>query len=299
MYKRSIWLLRLLPVIAAIICLSAGSVIAADKTTDNRQTSAQKTASKDVSGTVTQSYSADSSVQIGMVVQLKDKDTSTVVPLDPDKIRNMLGIVIPTNKASIVLTPEKTTKQQVLVATNGHFNVLASNQGGPIKAGDFLTISSLPGIAMKASEDQQQVVGRATADFSGSSNVIGTVDVKDMAGHKQSVAIGRVAIDIDIAHNPLFQKTVDYVPGFLAKIAVTAANKPVSVARIYLSTGILLVISIITGNMLYSGVKNGMKAVGRNPLSKKSIMRSLIQTIVAGLIVFIAGVFGVYLLLKL
>jgi hypothetical protein len=51
--------------------------------------------------------------------------------------------------------------------------------------------------------------------------------------------------------------------------------------------------------MLYSGIRSGMIAVGRNPLSKKSIMRSLIETVIAGLIVFAVGIFAVYLLLKL
>jgi len=51
--------------------------------------------------------------------------------------------------------------------------------------------------------------------------------------------------------------------------------------------------------VMYSGIRSGMIAVGRNPLSKKSIIRSLIQTVIAGLIIFLAGVFAVYLLLKL
>lgn len=255
--------------------------------------------SPNVATGVTQSYNADSSVQIGMVVELKAQDPQTVVPLKPSEIQKMLGIVVPSTNASIVLTPQKITKQQVLVATSGRFSVLVSNQSGPIKVGDYLTISAISGISMKANQDQEEVIGKAAGNFSGTASVVGSVDLRDSAGRKKTAAIGRIAIDINISHNPLFQKTADYVPGFLAKVAVNMANKPVSVARIYISTALLFVISIITGNMLYSGVRSSIIAVGRNPLSKKSIIKSLIETIIAGLIVFVAGVFAIYLLLKL
>ena len=119
------------------------------------------------------------------------------------------------------------------------------------------------------------------------------------SGKKTTVSIGRVSMDISVAQNPLYQKNADNVPGFLNKIATGVANKPVSAARIYISLVVFLLTAIVTGNMLYSGVRSGMIAVGRNPLSKKSIIRSLIQTVIAGLIIFVAGVFAVYLLLKL
>jgi hypothetical protein len=152
---------------------------------------------------------------------------------------------------------------------------------------------------MKADDNQTEVVGEAAGPFNGTSNVIGQVQLKDSLGHTTKAALGSIPIDVAISHNPLYQKTADYVPGFLAKVAVSVANHSVSAARIYMAMAVLFVISIITGNMLYSGVRSGMIAVGRNPLSKKSIIRSLIQTVIAGLIIFLAGVFAVYLLLKL
>lgn len=234
-----------------------------------------------------------------MIVRLDEKDPTVVDPLKQADFKYMLGVVIPNGNAALVLTPEKATKQQVLVATSGHYSVLVSNQAGAIKAGDYITISAIAGIGMKAGERDTQVVGRAAGAFTGTSNVIGSLKLKDSLGKDVSVSLGRLPVDMYISHNPLFQKSADYVPGFLAKSAEAIADKPVSVARIYLSMAILFVISILTGNMLYSGVRSGMIAVGRNPLSKKSIIKSLIQTVIAGLIIFVAGVFAVYLLLKL
>jgi hypothetical protein len=261
--------------------------------------SAATSSQANISGQVTQSYNADASVQVGMIVELKSKDSSTVTPLPNEDIKNMLGIVVPANNATIVLTPQDIKQQQVLVATGGRYGVLVSNQNGPVKTGDSLTISSIAGVAMKADDKQPQIVGKAASSFTGSANVISTVKLTDSTGQNANVTIGRVTLDIGIMHNPLFSRSADYVPTFLAKVASGIANKPVSAARIYLSLAILLITSILTGNILYSGIRSGMIAVGRNPLSKKSIIRSLFQTVIAGLIIFVAAVFAVYLLLKL
>lgn len=297
--KRSIR--QILALGLAILVLSTNAVGFAESKAETkaRVDATSKSLNSDVSNAVTQSYNADSGVQVGMIVKLKDKEGSTVTPLSSSEIAEMLGVVVPTNDATIVLSPETIKKQQVLVATTGNFSVLVSNQNGPIKTGDYLTISALSGIAMKADENQTQVIGKATKDFSGTANVIGNIKLKDTIGRVSSVSIGRTTVDLRISHNPLFSKTADYVPGFLAKVAVNVANKPVSVARIYLSTALLIISAFVTAVLLYSGIKNGMISVGRNPLSKKSIIRSLIETVIAGLIIFIAGVFAVYLLLKL
>ncbi len=272
--------------------------IAANKTTTTTKPAANA-APVDISGAVTTTYSADSTVQLGMIVQLKDKAPTAVVPVSAASTTKVLGVVIPNSNVAIVLTPKNVTDQQVLVATNGSYNVLVSNQNGPIKVGDYLAISAIAGVAMKAGIVEQQVVGRAAGNFTGSGNVITAIKLKDQLGKDTTLALGRIQVDINIAHNPLNQKTVDHVPAFLANLAQAVANKSVSVARIYLGTVILAVTTVITSIMLYSGIRSGMISVGRNPLSKKSIIKSLIQTIIAGLIIFIAGILAVYLLLKL
>ncbi len=285
--------------IALSILLSAASASAATAKTTTKPSTTAAPATQDISSGVTQSYNADANVQIGMIVKLKDKAQNSVAPLEYGNIKDMLGVVVPANNATIVLTPQDIKQQQVLVATSGTYNVLVSNQNGPIKVGDYVTISALDGVAMKASEIETQVLGKAAGIFSGNANVIGSVPLKSTLGRTTTVAVGRIPVVLTIAHNPLLQKSADYVPSFLAKAAVAIANKPVTAAKIYLSLVVLFITSMVTGIMLYGGVRSGMIAVGRNPLSKKSIIKSLIQTVVAGLIIFVVGVFAVYLLLKL
>jgi hypothetical protein len=207
--------------------------------------------------------------------------------------------VVPSEDATITLTPASTTHQQVFVATAGRYDVLVSNQNGIIRSGDLITISSLSGVGMKADQDESLVLGKAAGSFNGVSNVVSTVSVKNHEGVTQKVAIGDIPVDLSIAHNPLTSKETDYVPSFLAQTATTVANRPVSAARIYLGILTLLVSAIVAGVLVYSGVRSGMQAIGRNPLSRKSIIRSLIQTVIAGLTIFIVGLVAVYLLLKL
>ncbi len=263
-------------------------------------TSQAKAVTTDISGAVNQSYSADSSVQIGMIVELKPKDNSTVIPLTIKDINNMLGVVVPVSDSAIVLTPQTSTTQQVLVANSGRYTVLVSNQNGAIHSGDYLTISALDGVAMKASADQAQtvVVGKATTNFDGKTNVIGTTSVKNSSGGNTTVAFGRVDVEVHIVPNPLLENNTN-LPGVFARTANGFANKPVSSARLYLSAAVLLATLFLTSTLFYSGIRSGIVAIGRNPLAKKAIGRSLFQTVAAGLMIFIGGLFAVYLILKL
>lgn len=58
--------------------------------------------------------------------------------------------------------------------------------------------------------------------------------------------------------------------------------------------------SVITALvLLYAGVRNAIISIGRNPMSRKSIVKALIQVILTSLLILIIGLFAVYLLLKL
>ena len=77
------------------------------------------------------------------------------------------------------------------------------------------------------------------------------------------------------------------------------AEKPVSPIRIYLSIGVASISVIAAIAIIYAGVRSGVISIGRNPMSKKSIFRALIETILTSLLILIIGMFAVYLLLKL
>jgi len=244
----------------------------------------------------TQGYGTDELLQRGMIVRLKKDDTSKVSALLYDEIEAMHGVVVGANDAAVTLSSEG---QKAFVANGGKYDVLVSDQNGEIKAGDLLTISSLSGIGMKAGRVESHIVGRALADFSGKTEVISSAEVKDTANNTKKVNIGRVSTDISVSRNPNYGEPDSGVPEALRKAAESIAGKKVNTSRIYMAMSVFVISAIISASLMYGGVRSGIISIGRNPLSKKSIIRGMLQVVLFGLIVFILGLFGVYLLLKL
>jgi len=252
-----------------------------------------------LSGQVAQSYTAGSNVQTGMIVELQSAKSQSVVPLVSTDIIHMLGVIVPSSNANIVLAPSNATQQQVLVASTGQAVVLVSTQNGPVKSGDYITISSLSGVGMAADASQPDVVGRAVGSFTGSGSTLGSASLKDSAGHSNTVALGSVLVNVAIGSNPLYQKSTVLVPGFANRLATSITGKPVTAPRIYLAALLLLVTAFISGSILYGSTRGSVIALGRNPLSRQPIMRSMGLSLTAVLLIFAVGIFAVYLLLKL
>jgi len=247
---------------------------------------------------VSQAYDATDDVQRGMIVMIDPKDSKRIKALSPDAATSMHGVVVAANETVLSLGGDGTTTQ-VYVANNGKYEVLVSTQNGGIKAGDLITISSLDGIGMKASGAQSVVLGKALTAFDGKQNVSSTMTLKTSVG-KNTVAIGKIVVDISIAHNPLaVSVTGPPVPAFFKRAGEAISGKPVSTVRLYVSIVILIITVFVTGSLLYGGVRSSLVSIGRNPLAKKSIGRGLVQVIILGLIIFVLGLFSVYLLLKL
>lgn len=247
---------------------------------------------------VAQSYGSDTPLDPGMIVQLDPSNASRVSPATQNNAARIHGVVVSPNSTPVTLT-QNSASRQVYVATSGNYQVLVSDQNGTIRTGDYISISAVAGVGMKANGTQMVVLGKALNDFDGSTNVVGITSVADH-GHKLALHLGYVAVDISLSHNPLYQPTKSaQVNSFLQKFGRSIADKEVSLLRIYLSIGILLITALIAGALLYAGVRTGMVALGRNPLARQSIMHSLLQVVLTSLSVLLAGVFAVFLVLKL
>lgn len=276
-------------VLASLVPLAAAATTpATDKSTTNSS-----------NAPVTQSYGTDSVVQKGMIVRLNPKDSSKVEPLREDQSKDMLGVVVAANDAALSLTSDL-SKRQVYVATYGKYEVLVSTQNGGIAAGDLISISTIDGIGMKADGDTETVIGKALSGFDGTANVLGTSTLTDTGGKKTEVSLGRIRLQVLVQPNPLRSVALPTAfTNFLSRVGYSVSNKTVNPGRLYLALLVLIIASFVSAILMFSGVKSAMTAIGRNPLAKKAIYRSLIQVIISSLIVFIIGIFAVYLLLKL
>jgi hypothetical protein len=245
---------------------------------------------------VTQGYGTDQTLQRGILVQLKKGDTTKVEIVKQENADKMYGVVVDANDAPVTLSSDG---KKAFVATAGHYDVLVSTQNGEIKPGDYVAVSAIDGVGMKAGDKEPVVIGRALAGFDGKTSVISSTKVKDSAGTEQAVNIGRVQTDITVAKNPLLKAQEPNLPEVLRKVSESIAGKPVNPARVYVAIVVFLISTIVSAVLMYGGVRSAIISIGRNPLGKKSIIRGMFQVVLTGLTVFISGIFGVYLLLKI
>lgn len=246
-----------------------------------------------------QGYAAETPLGNGTIVELTGKNSNTVKTSTKKQLQNMFGVTIDRNLLPVTLSG-KGLKNHVFVAVSGNYNVLVSTEAGPIAPGDYVTLSSVDGVAMKAGTEEKTVFGRANGSFDGNGVILSTTTLKDESGRESKrVQIGMVPVTIDIRSNPNEKSTKTDVPEFLERIGQAIAEKEVSPIRIYLSMAITAVSLIASIAVLYSGVRNSVISIGRNPMSKKSIFRALLEIILTSLLILIVGLFAVYLLLRL
>lgn len=246
---------------------------------------------------VSEGYNSDQILQKGMIVRLKEGDATKVETVGADNAQHVHGVVVAANDTPVTLAKDG---QKVFVSNNGHFDVLVSTQNGSINSGDYISVSSLAGVGMKTTNREPFIIGRALASFDGKTNVLSTVAIKDSNGKSQTVQLSRLSVDIlGNQKNPLLKATEPNVPELLRKASEAVAGKPVNATRAYIGLIVFIITTIVAASLLYGGVRSAITSIGRNPLSRKSIFRGMLQVIITGLIVFITGIFGVYLILRL
>jgi hypothetical protein len=255
-------------VIAAIITCSLGGLAGAE--------------------TLVQSFTSDTPLEPGWVVAINEKDSKKVEPSPASDSNRMYGVVVDPSQVPFTLQREK--GQQVFVATTGTYPVFVSNENGSISPGDFVSIAGTDGIAAKAQARQVYVLGKAVEKYDGKSNVITKA--------KNGSTIGRINVTVIPGKNPLV-KTDVAVPSALKKVGDGISGKDTTAIRIYTAMAIFLITSIVASVVLWVGVRGGMIAIGRNPLSRRYIIRGLIQVIVISILIFVVGIVAVYLLLKI
>ena len=224
-------------------------------------------------------------LQPGIVVAVDNSQPRSVKAAPANDEDKMFGVVVDPSDAPFTLNGQGL---QVFVASSGIYRVLVSTVNGIIHPGDFISMSTINGVAAKATAVQSTTLGQAESGFDGSSNIITNTDGQ---------AIGRIYVNISIQKNPFANS--DPIPVFLKRIAVALASKPVPVVRIYAALLVFIITAIAAITILWSGIRSSLVSLGRNPLSRHVILGGLYKVIFTGLSVFAIGLAGVYLLLKI
>lgn len=234
-----------------------------------------------------QGFISKGNLSPGMVVALVKNSQNTVEISPSGDTSRIYGVVIDPADAPLILNRQ--TGDQVFVATSGNYSVLTSTERGEIKAGDYISLSSTDGIAAEANYDQSSVLGQATSSFDGKKG-----SITKIGGY----SVGKITVSVNPHKNPLVKNDIS-IPPFLKKVGQAVAGKPVSAIHIYLALAFMIAALIVSTALLTAGVRGAMIALGRNPLNKGSIMNSMFKVVIAAVMVFVIGLAGVYLLLKI
>ncbi|HSX17954.1 MAG TPA: hypothetical protein VLE51_01185 [Candidatus Saccharimonadales bacterium] len=238
--------------------------------------------------TIVRGFKSDTAIDPGFIVALKIKDSNSVVVNPANNANRLYGVVIDPSTAPF--TVQLKADQQVFVATSGAYPALVSSQNGTIRAGDYISISNTAGIGVKAASDQAFTLGVALEKFDGRNGVL--------THTSDGSSIGRINVQITVGKNPL-AKDETKLPKPLKSLGDSIAGKSVSVLRVYSALAIFAVTFAVAAILLMGGIRSSIVAIGRNPLSRQSIYKGLARVIAVSILVFIAGLFGIYLLLRI
>ena len=244
------------------------------------------------SANISHSYSASSVIPNGSLVSLDPTQSNYVMAANTDNGRQLLGITVASNDSLIAVD---STVGQVQVATSGTATALVSNLDGSIAVGDQVSVSPFNGIGMKAGPGSY-VIGLAQTAFSSKSGGATTEQVTDKSGKNTSVAVGYIKLGIAIGTGST--QAADSQLSYLQKLAKSITGHTVSTVRIALSIIIAIVAFLALVTLVYASIYGSIISIGRNPLAKFAVFRTL--TSVLGMVLLTAAIasFTIFLLLR-
>ncbi|QQR60514.1 hypothetical protein IPH19_03830 [Candidatus Uhrbacteria bacterium] len=146
-------------------------------------------------------YSIDRTIDPGTVVSIDENGEALVkksgVPYDDQ----MIG-VISTRPGLLLAEHPRTDGAPVIVALSGRIPVRVTKMNGVIRAGDYLTSSPIPGVAMKATK-AGHILGQALTSFDGDDEGEVMAFIKNGFWNGQSVAADRAQTGRSVLMNTL------------------------------------------------------------------------------------------------
>lgn len=245
------------------------------------------------SANISRSYGVKDVIASGSLVSLDPSHPNFVVPANTSNGQQLLGVVVAAND-SLLAVGATTDTGMVQVATSGTVSALVSSINGPINVGDQISVSPFNGVGMKATSSSTQIIGLAQTAFSNSTAGGAPEKVTDKNGNTTDIRVGYISIAIGSgsASGNLSQLN------FLQRLAKTLTGHTVSTTRALISFVVAIVSSLAIVVLIYASIYGSIISVGRNPLAKYAVFRSLAAVLgMAALIAAVASV-TIFLLLQ-
>lgn len=192
----------------------------------------------------------------------------------------MLGVI--TDSPPIALQDTNLTESR-LVTSYGEVKVLVSAQNGNIKAGDYLTSSTIPGVAMKA-DSSGHVLGAALEDYTPSNKT-------DVAPIKAFLDIRSVFIEAKNSRGNVLQ---------ILKTGLQSPFLSPLISFRYLLAAVIVAATFIIAFISFGRVSgSSVEALGRNPLAGPAIRRVVAFNFAITFLIMISGLAIAYMILVL
>jgi hypothetical protein len=243
------------------------------------------------SANISHSYSSSENITNGSLVSLDPEQTNYVEPANTTNGQQLLGIAVASDDSLLAIDP---TPNSVQVATSGTADTLVSTINGPISVGDQISVSPIDGLGMKAGQGDY-VIGLAQTAFNSSTSSAIQQQVKTKSGKTISISVGfiRLGIAIGIGTNSGGSQL-----NSLQQFSENLTGHTVSTARVLVSIIIAVITFVALVTLIYATIYSGIISIGRNPLAKYAVFRSMSS--VLGMVVLVAVVSSItiYFLLK-
>lgn len=243
---------------------------------------------------VTQGYRTKSAITKGAVVSLTQSGSQEVEKATSSNDGLLVGVVVDGPDSLVDVQPQGS---QVRVGINGDVKILVSTVNGDVKAGDRLIASPLAGVAAvdypPAPGSKYIAVAGSDFNFKSASSKKVSVDLAD--GSTKDVYAGLINAKLLLGNrNP---STKD--KNALTTLAKQISGKDVSLVQIVASLAVFITTVVLAGMVLQGSIKGTFISLGRNPLSRDSILTGLMRVIALSIVVLGAGAVVSYIILIL
>lgn len=219
----------------------------------------------------------------GDIVSLTDQN-DTVTRSKKTSDERMHGVLIET---PVVVYR---TLDTLPLARSGDAYVNVTTLGGPIKVGDYISSSEIPGKGQRAENVTGYMVGVSLQNFDGSTGTDVTYEGKTYktGSVKAAIGIGPASPAQIKAAGGLFGTLRFIASSFLYNLG--ASKQFERLFRIILAALIALMVIYISFRTFGRNVTKGIEAIGRNPLARGTIQSMIIVNVVLIFVVSLGGV---------
>ena len=244
------------------------------------------------SANISHSYKTLDAITNGSLVSLDKQKGEYVTAANTDNSERLLGVATASSQSLLAVDDNSGNVQ---VAISGEVNTLVSNLTGDIKVGDQIAASPFSGVGMKATPGTQ-VVGLAKSSFSSNSPGAVKRTITDKNGDKRSISVGTIVVSIGVGTDTTTNEDKDL--NSLQRVAKSFTGRVIPLPRIIISIVITVASLLTLVTLIYAAIYGSIISIGRNPLAKYAVFRTLGSVIAMAVLIAIITVTALYLLLR-